>query len=61
MLSHSRRRVRVSILLRNKLNGYGDDKPRVEKEIESITIGEPKKGWCPDDFLGKEFFVISFK
>lgn len=43
------------------INGYGDDKPRVEKEIESISIGKPKKGWCPDDFLGKEFFVIRFK
>lgn len=43
------------------INGYGDDKPRVEKEIEYIAIGKPKKGWCPDDFLGKEFFVIRFK
>lgn len=43
------------------INGYGDDKPRVEKEIESIDIGKPRKGWCPDDFLGKEFFVIKFK
>ena len=43
------------------INGYGDDKPRIEKEIESIDIDRPRKGWCPDDFLGKEFFVISFK
>lgn len=43
------------------INGYGDDKPRVEKEIESIDIGKPRKGWCPDGFLGKEFFVIKFK
>lgn len=43
------------------INGYGDDKPRVEKEIESIDIDRPRKGWCPDDFLGKEFFVIRFK
>lgn len=43
------------------INGYGDDKPRIEKEIESIDIGKPKKGWCPDEFLGKEYFVISFK
>lgn len=43
------------------INGYGDDKPRIEKEIESIDIGKPRKGWCPDDFLGKEFFVIRFK
>lgn len=43
------------------INGYGDDKPRIEKEIESIDIDRPKKGWCPDDFLGKEFFIIKFK
>lgn len=43
------------------INGYGNDKPRIEKEIESIDIGKPRKGWCPDDFLGKEFFVIKFK
>ena len=43
------------------INGYGNDKPRIEKEIESIDIDRPRKGWCPDDFLGKEFFVIKFK
>lgn len=43
------------------INGYGDDKPRVEKEIEWIDIDRPRKGWCPDDFLSKEFFVIRFK
>lgn len=43
------------------INGYGDDKPRVEKEIVWIDIDRPRKGWCPDDFLGKEFFVIKFK
>lgn len=43
------------------INGYGYDKPRIEKEIESIDIDRPRKGWCPDDFLGKEFFVIRFK
>ena len=43
------------------INGYGDDKPRVEKEIEWIDIDRPRKGWCTDDFLGKEFFVIRFK
>ena len=43
------------------INGYGDDKPRVEKEIEWIDIDRPRKGWCPDDFLGREFFVINFK
>lgn len=43
------------------INGYGNDKPRIEKKIESITIGKPKKGWCPDEFLDKEYFVIKFK
>lgn len=26
------------------INGYRKDSPRIEKEIESITIGKPKKG-----------------
>lgn len=43
------------------INGYGGGKPRVEKEIMWIDIDRPRKGWCPDDFLGKEFFVIKFK
>lgn len=43
------------------INGYGNDKPRVEKEIESITIGKPKKGLCPDKWLDTEFFIIKFK
>lgn len=37
------------------------NKPSVEKEIESITIGKPKKGLCPDKWLDKEFFIIKFK
>ena len=43
------------------INGYRKDSPRIEKEIESITIGNPKKGLCPDKLLDKEFFVIKFK
>ena len=43
------------------INGYRKDNPRIEKEIESITIGKPKKGLCPDKWLDKEFFVIKFK
>lgn len=43
------------------INGYRKDSPRIEKEIESITIGKPKKGLCPDKWLGKEFFVIKFE
>lgn len=37
------------------------NKPSVEKEIESITIGKPQKGLCPDKWLDTEFFVIKFK
>ena len=43
------------------INGYRKDSPRVEKEIEGITIGKPKKGMCPDKWLGHEFFIIKFK
>ena len=43
------------------INGYRKDSPRIEKEIESITIGKPKKGLCPDKWLDKEFFVIKFE
>ena len=32
-----------------------------EKEIESISIGKPKKGLCPDKWLDTEFFIIKFK
>ena len=42
------------------INGYGKNRPRIEKEIVSITIGKPKKGLCPDKWLNKEFFVIKF-
>lgn len=43
------------------INGYGANRPRIEKKIVSITIGKPKKGLCPDKWLDKEFFVIKFK
>ena len=42
------------------INGYRKDSPRIEKEIESITIGKPKKGLCPDKWLDTEFFIIRF-
>ena len=42
-------------------NGYRKDSPRIEKEIESIGIGKPKKGLCPDNWLDTEFFIIKFK
>lgn len=37
------------------------NKPSIEKEIESITIGKPQKGLCPDKWLDTEFFIIKFK
>ena len=43
------------------INGYRKDSPRIEKEIESMSIGNPKKGLCPDKWLDKEFFVIKFE
>ena len=43
------------------INGYRKDSPRIEKEIESISIGNPKKGLCPDKWLNTEFFIIKFK
>ena len=33
----------------------------IEKEIESIIIGKPKKGLCPDEWLDTECFIIKFK
>lgn len=43
------------------INGYRKDSPRIEKKIESITIGKPQKGLCPDKWLDTEFFIIKFK
>lgn len=42
------------------INGYRKDSPRIKKKIESITIGKPKKGLCPDNWLETEFFIIKF-
>lgn len=43
------------------INGYRKDSKRIEKEVESITIGKPKKGLCPGKWLDHEFFIIKFK
>lgn len=43
------------------INGYRKDSPRIEKKIDSISIGKPKKGLCPDKWLDTEFFIIKFK
>jgi hypothetical protein len=43
------------------INGYRKDSQRIEKKIESITIGKPKKGLCPGKWLDHEFFIIKFK
>lgn len=36
-------------------NGYYDDSPKVEKEIESISIGKPKKAYAPANGLIPSF------
>ena len=41
--------------------GYSKTRQSIEKEIENITIGEAKKGLCPDEWVGVEFIVIKFK
>ena len=41
------------------INGYRKDSPRIENEIESITIGKPKKFLCPDKWLYKDFLSLS--
>ena len=41
--------------------GYAKDRQVLEKKIESISIGKPKKGMCPDKWLNKDMFVIRFK
>lgn len=43
------------------INGYGKNRPHIEKEIESVTIGKPNNGLCPDEWLNTEFFIIKFK
>ena len=37
------------------------DSPRIEKEIDSVTIGKPQKGLCPDKWINTEFFIIKLK
>ena len=41
--------------------GYAKNRPMIEKEIEDIIIGKPKKGLCPYKWLDTEFFIIRFK
>ena len=41
--------------------GYAKDRQAVEKKIESISIGKPQKGMCPDKWLNKDVFIIKFK
>lgn len=41
-------------------HGYGDDKPHIEKQIVSMSIGKPQKGLCPYQWINKCFFVIKF-
>ena len=41
--------------------GYAKDRKVVEKKIESISIGKPQKGMCPEEWLNKDVFIIRFK
>lgn len=41
--------------------GYAKDRQVVEKKIESISIGNPQKGMCPEEWLNKDVFIIKFK
>lgn len=41
--------------------GYAKDRQVVEKKIESISIGKPQEGMCPDKWLNKDVFIIKFK
>lgn len=43
------------------VNGYGVNRPSIDFEIVSITIGKPQRGLCPNEFLDKDYFVIKFK
>lgn len=41
--------------------GYAKDRQVVEKKIESISIGKPQRGMCPEEWLNKDVFIIKFK
>lgn len=41
--------------------GYAKDRQVVEKKIESISIGKPQKGMCPEEWLNKDVFIIRFR
>lgn len=41
------------------INGYRKDSPRIEKEIERITIGKSKKGLVPTSGLIRNFLSLS--
>lgn len=41
------------------INGYREDSPRIEKEIESITIGKPRKVYAPTSGLVLSFLSLN--
>lgn len=43
------------------INGYSKNSPRIEKKINEICIGLPKKGLCPEEWLETGFFIIKFE
>lgn len=43
------------------INGYSKYSPKMEWKIKEISIGNPKKGLCPDEWIKTKFFVIKFE
>ena len=43
------------------INGYSKNSPRIERKINEICIGMPKKGICPEEWLETGFFIIKFE
>ena len=43
------------------INGYSKNSQRIEKKINEICIGLPKKGLCPEEWLETGFYIIKFE
>lgn len=57
-----RQKVLQSYTHAHFVSGYPkDNQPYIEREIDEITVGKPKKGMCPEEWLDKYMFVIRFK
>jgi len=40
------------------INGYRKDAPRLIMELKGVRKGFPRKGWCGEEMLGKECWVL---